>query len=237
MQSVAGRARAPALVGGAVRDAWLRERRAPRVADLDVTVQSGALDIARRVATRLGGAFVPLDPERGAARVLARGGCLDVTDWRAATLEGDLAARDFTVNALAVPVGELLRRGRARVIDPTGGLDDLRARRLRTHDMRVLAEDPLRTLRGARAPRVRLARAGRNGPGVVSPALPHRLGPDGGRRLPQHRSGRFLQARDAGHYAALAGSGGRLAAAYVLPRSGGPLFGSAAVHVSLLTEP
>ena len=40
-----------------------------------------------------------------------------------------------------------------------------------------------------------------------------------------------------GDYAALAGSGGRLAAAYVLPRSGGPLFGSAAVHVSLLTEP
>ena len=150
VQSVAGRARAPALVGGAVRDAWLRERRAPRVTDLDVTVPSGALDIARRVATRLGGAFVPLDPERGAARVLARGGCLDLTDWRAATLEGDLAARDFTVNALAVPVGELLRRGRARVIDPTGGLDDLRARRLRTHDMRVLAEDPLRTLRGVR---------------------------------------------------------------------------------------
>ena len=40
-----------------------------------------------------------------------------------------------------------------------------------------------------------------------------------------------------GDYAALAGSGGRLAAAYVLPRSGGPLFGSGAVYVSLLTEP
>ena len=150
LQSAVGRSRAPVLVGGAVRDAWLRGKSPMQPTDLDVTVQSGALDIARRVAARLGGVFVALDPERGAARVLAPGGWLDVTDWRAATLEGDLAARDFTVNALAVPVGELLRRGRARVIDPTGGLDDLRARRLRVHDPRVLAEDPLRTLRGVR---------------------------------------------------------------------------------------
>jgi len=150
VQSAAGRARATALVGGAVRDTRLPGTRPAGPADLDVAVASGALDIARRVAARLDGAFVPLDPERGAARVLARGMCLDLTDWRAGTLEADLAARDFTVNALAVPVRELLSRGRARIIDPTGGLTDLRARRLRVHDTRVLAEDPLRTLRGAR---------------------------------------------------------------------------------------
>jgi poly(A) polymerase len=150
VQSAAGRSGEPALVGGAVRDAWLPGTGRPRGTDLDVTVPSGALDLARRVAARLGGAFVPLDPERGAARVLAGETCLDVTDWRAATLQDDLAARDFTANALAVPLRELLRQGRARVIDPTGGLADLRARRLRVHDARVLDEDPLRTLRGAR---------------------------------------------------------------------------------------
>ena len=150
VQSAAGRSRSPVLVGGAVRDARLASTRRPGPADLDVAVESGALDIAGRVAERLGGAFVPLDPERGAARVLARGICLDVTDWRAPTLEEDLAARDFTVNALAVPVRELLSRGRAPIVDPTGGLADLRARRLRAHDPRVLTEDPLRTLRGVR---------------------------------------------------------------------------------------
>lgn len=133
-----------------MRDARLGFTRRAGPADLDVAVESGALDIADRMATRLGGAFVPLDPARGAARVLVRGMCLDVTDWRAPTLEGDLAARDFTVNALAVPVRELLARGRARIVDPTGGLADLRARRLRVHDPRVLTEDPLRTLRGVR---------------------------------------------------------------------------------------
>jgi putative nucleotidyltransferase with HDIG domain len=150
VQSAAGRSRSPVLVGGAVRDAKLPRARRPAPADLDVAVESGALDIARRVAARLGGAFVPLDPDRGAARVLTRGMCLDVTDWRAPTLEDDLAARDFTVNALAVPVRELLSRGRAGVIDPTGGLADLRSRRLRVHEPRVLTEDPLRTLRGVR---------------------------------------------------------------------------------------
>ena len=141
----------PALVGGAVRDALSGGGRGAKpIADVDVTVPSGALDLARRVADRLGGAFVPLDPERGAGRVVTRGAWLDVTDWRAETLERDLAARDFTVNALAVPLGELLKAGRSRVIDPTGGLADLKARRLRVHDARVLADDPLRTLRGVR---------------------------------------------------------------------------------------
>ncbi|PYM94683.1 MAG: hypothetical protein DME04_07200 [Candidatus Rokuibacteriota bacterium] len=149
VSAAAGRARAPALVGGAVRDVRLRVTN-KRPGDLDVTVASGALAIARDVAARLGGAFVPLDPERGAARVLVRDACLDVTDWRAPTLEGDLAARDFTVNALAVELRPLLRDGRARVVDPTGGLADLRARRLRVHDPRVLRDDPLRALRGVR---------------------------------------------------------------------------------------
>src|SRR2546425_4355991 len=125
VQSAAGRSRAPVLVGGAVRDAWLRGRSPMRPTDLDVAVQSGALDIARRVAARLGGVFVALDPERGAARVLAPGGCLDVTDWRAAALEGGLAARDFTPNALAGPVGGVFRRGRGPGPGPAPGGGDL----------------------------------------------------------------------------------------------------------------
>jgi len=148
VRAAAGRTRTPALVGGTVRDAF--RPATTRSGDLDVTVESGALAIARDVAARLGGAFVPLDLERGAARVLARGVCLDLTDWRAPTLEADLAARDFTVNALAVELRPLLRDGRARVIDPTGGLADLRARRLRVHDPRALLDDPLRALRGVR---------------------------------------------------------------------------------------
>src|SRR5438477_237899 len=136
-----------ALVGGAVRDTVLGRA----VADVDVAVPSGALDLARRCAERLGGTCVVLDAERGAARVVTDGGLtLDLTDFRAPSLEGDLAARDFTVDALAVPLAPLLAQGRAAIVDPTGGLADLKARRIRPAGAGVLHDDPLRALRGVR---------------------------------------------------------------------------------------
>ena len=110
----------------------------------------GALDLARRVADRVGGAFLALDEGRGVARVITGGGRLDISDWRAATLAEDLAARDFTINALAAPVRALVRDGAAPIVDTTGGLADLAAKRLRLAGPRVLADDPLRMLRGAR---------------------------------------------------------------------------------------
>lgn len=137
------------LVGGAVRDACLGRPNRP-VVDADVAVPSGALESARRVADQVRAAFVPLDTERGAARVVTATGRLDVADFRAPTLAEDLALRDFTVNALAVPVRELARRGAATIVDPTGGLRDLASRRLRCPGPTVLADDPLRLLRGVR---------------------------------------------------------------------------------------
>src|SRR5258708_6479766 len=50
----------------------------------------------------------------------------------------------------AVPLARLLARGRAAIVDPTGGLADLKARRLRPAGAGVLADDPLRALRGVR---------------------------------------------------------------------------------------
>ena len=139
-----------ALVGGAVRDACLRrEARGGRV-DIDVTVPRAALELGRHLAERLGGAFLALDEERGAARVVLGSTRLDLTDWRAASLEEDLAARDFTVNALAAPLGPLVRGGATTIVDPTGGLEDLIARRLRPPRERAFEDDPLRTLRGVR---------------------------------------------------------------------------------------
>jgi putative nucleotidyltransferase with HDIG domain len=144
--AAAGRGAGLVLVGGAVRDALLGRPDA----DLDLALPSGALAVAERVAARVGGTAVVLDAERGAARVVALHAQLDLNDFRAATLEGDLAERDFTVNALAVPLDPLLAAGRAPIVDPTGGRADLRARRLRPAGPGVLAADPLRTLRAVR---------------------------------------------------------------------------------------
>ncbi len=164
-----------ALVGGAVRDVLLgRPAGGAEGRDLDVVVPAGALEAARRLADRVGGALVVLDAERGAARVVVGPDRLDLTDLRAPTLEADLAARDFTVNALAVPLRELLARGRAPVVDPAGGLADLAARRLRPPAPGVLAEDPVRALRGVRleaALGFRLTRAAARAAAAVAPWL------------------------------------------------------------------
>jgi poly(A) polymerase len=145
-RAAAGPGRGLVLVGGAVRDALLGRPDA----DLDLALPRGAAALAERVAARLGATAVVLDAERGAARVTGRGVQLDLNDFRAPTLEGDLAARDFTVNALAVPLDALLANGRAPIVDPTGGLADLRRRRLRPAGPGVLDEDPLRALRAVR---------------------------------------------------------------------------------------
>jgi tRNA nucleotidyltransferase (CCA-adding enzyme) len=58
------------------------------------------------------------------------------------TLEQDLARRDLTINAMA-------RAADGRLVDPFGGQDDLRAKRLR-HVSPAFAEDPVRILRLAR---------------------------------------------------------------------------------------
>jgi poly(A) polymerase/tRNA nucleotidyltransferase (CCA-adding enzyme) len=145
---MAGPGRPVWLVGGALRE--LVSGRA--AGDLDLAVAGGALDLGRRVADRLGAAFVVLDVARGAGRVLGRSDdmALDLVDLRAPTLEGDLRARDFTVNALAAPLADLLRDGRAEIVDPTGGLDDLERRLVRVCAPTAIADDPVRALRGVR---------------------------------------------------------------------------------------
>src|SRR5581483_7804789 len=117
------------LVGGAVRDLLLGRP----VHDWDLALPAGSVAAARRLADRVGAAFVPLGEAHGMARVVGAPGSgwrLDVADFRGPTLEADLAGRDVTVNALAVSLDAVLR-GPAAVVDPTGGLADLAIRRLR----------------------------------------------------------------------------------------------------------
>jgi len=149
--AAAGRGRDPVLVGGAIRDACLR-RRPPASGrlDLDVTVPEGGLTLAARLAARLSGTCVVLDRQRGAARVVAGDDQIDIADFRAPSLEADLRGRDFTVDALGADVRGLLRDGRTPIVDPTGGLADLAAHRLRPPSESVLLDDPLRVVRGVR---------------------------------------------------------------------------------------
>ncbi len=133
------------LAGGPVRDLLLGKL--PHDWDF-VTAYSG-LVAARSVADALHGAYYPLDKERKTGRAVVNQPdsdlpiTIDFAELRASTLEEDLWARDFTINAMALTLG-------GRLIDPTGGQDDLRDHCLRMTNSRTFEDDPSRLLRAVR---------------------------------------------------------------------------------------
>ncbi len=127
------------FVGGTVRDCLLG--RTPQ--DVDLVYAGRVRHLLRR--HRLPGHLVPLKPELDEYRlVLAPDFWIDLTGLRAPNLWQDLELRDFTLNALAVPLDLVT------LLDPTGGLSDLRHRRIRSFRRRNLQADPVRLLRAFR---------------------------------------------------------------------------------------
>lgn len=139
------------LVGGAVRDLLLGRARG----DIDLVVVGDAAQLAaelgadtvehERFATakvRLDGHEIDIASAR--AETYPRPGALPVVA-PAPSLEADLARRDFTINAMALPL-----RGATEPIDPHGGRADLEAGLLRVLHRGSLADDPTRALRAAR---------------------------------------------------------------------------------------
>ncbi|MCI5131891.1 MAG: CCA tRNA nucleotidyltransferase, partial [Candidatus Electrothrix sp. EH2] len=141
------------LVGGSVRDLVLG--RTP--GDLDLTVSRKAEQWAERLRVLSGGTFVELGREEDAARIVLRQGLdVDFSSFRAGaqSIAEDLKKRDITVNALAVPVHDLLtghcggqEQDELPIIDPGNGLADLEQQRIRVAGKNSFSDDPLRMLR------------------------------------------------------------------------------------------
>ncbi len=145
-----------ALVGGPVRDVFLGRR----PGDLDLATDAPperVLEIVRGWADQVW----TIGIEFGTVGLVRNGETFEITTYRSEqysgrsrkpdvkygqSLEDDLARRDFTVNAMAarLPGHEL--------VDPFGGLADLRRRVLRTpgRPEDSFTDDPLRILRAAR---------------------------------------------------------------------------------------
>ena len=127
------------IVGGAVRDELLGRD----LVDLDIAVRDPRA-AAREYAKRSGGAPFPLSERHGAWRVaLEEGRTVDFTPLRG-SIEDDLATRDFTINAIAVPLAG------GEPADPYGGQADMEERIIRAVSPSVFADDPLRLLRAVR---------------------------------------------------------------------------------------
>jgi poly(A) polymerase len=134
------RAKAPVdggwLVGGSVRDLLLGRP----VTDIDLVVQDDPGGVARHLARSVGGSPFPLSERHGAWRVVDSTHTIDVAGCRG-TLEQDLALRDFTINAIAIPLAG------GDPVDPSGGRSDLEAGVVRVVSDAVFDDDPLRLLR------------------------------------------------------------------------------------------
>ena len=139
------------LVGGAVRDLLLGRGRA----DIDLVVEGDAAELAARLGAevveheRFATAKAKLDGHEvdiatARSESYPQPGALPVVE-PAGDVEADLARRDFTINAMAIPL-----RGEPRLIDPHDGQADLAAGLLRVLHQRSFEDDPTRALRAAR---------------------------------------------------------------------------------------
>jgi poly(A) polymerase len=145
-----------ALVGGPVRDAFLGRV----VNDLDFTTSARPDDILA-VVSPISETQWDMGRDFGTIGALVLGEPVEITTYRADaydgetrkpvvefgdSLEGDLTRRDFSINAMALRLPDRV------LVDPSGGMEDLLAARLRTPTSPEVSfgDDPLRMLRAAR---------------------------------------------------------------------------------------
>jgi tRNA nucleotidyltransferase (CCA-adding enzyme) len=157
IQAVSGPFEGVYLVGGTVRDILIAEKSF----DVDIAVEGDGIAFARALARVLAGRATP--HEKFGTAVVRYGGDarIDVVSTRTelygepaalptvehAAIHHDLFRRDFTINAMAVSL-----RGEdfGRLVDPYGGLHDLRAGTLRVLHNLSFIDDPTRIFRGVR---------------------------------------------------------------------------------------
>lgn len=147
------------VIGGYVRDVILgRECK-----DIDVVVEGSGIELAKKVASKLGkGAHVNIFKNFGTAMIHLEDIELEFVGARKesyrdhsrkplvedGTIQEDQERRDFTINALAVA----LHSESNEIIDPFGGLEDIRNKILRTPLLpdQTYSDDPLRMMRAIR---------------------------------------------------------------------------------------
>ncbi len=150
------------VAGGPVRD-WLLDK---AVKDIDLVLSEKAISAARYLADTSSGSFVMLDEDFHVARVVVNETSFDFSQYRgnATNIEEDLSYRDFTINAMAIPLDRVLpyilytqqgiicpkKAVLPNLVDPFEGRKDLERQTIRAISPSNLFQDPLRMLRAFR---------------------------------------------------------------------------------------
>ena len=114
--------------------------------DIDIAVEGNLDEFLKKFKERFRNRIVPLKEEMGQFRIiLGQDAWMDVASIKGASIIEDLKIRDFTINSMAVYINEP-----GKLIDPTGGLEDLKHGLIRSFSKENISSDPLRILRGFR---------------------------------------------------------------------------------------
>lgn len=160
------------LVGGSIRDMIAGDTELP---DLDIATSFNPISIARDYAKATGAGFVVLDDERNVVRVVRAVNeklyTFDLSEFRADDIDGDLQARDFTINAISANLNDFLSKyqtsnhnnetaftdndlsfqnGTLTLYDPLNGCEHLRKRLIIPCSTKLFDDDPLRLMRAFR---------------------------------------------------------------------------------------
>jgi len=129
------------IVGGAIRDILCG--RPPL--DYDVAVVPDPVEFARQVANNTNGHLVEIGkPGQEIIRVVAKETMIDISKAKGGSIEDDLQARDFSINAMAYDLFS------HQLIDPLGGQPDLARKTIRMVSKGIFNQDPIRLLRAFR---------------------------------------------------------------------------------------
>ncbi|MFN0116813.1 MAG: CCA tRNA nucleotidyltransferase [Elusimicrobiota bacterium] len=135
------------VVGGAVRDRYIKKE----TFDIDLVLKSNPLNFYEKLAKKVGGHGFVLDSDRKVIRITVDGFQIDISQAQGKNFEADLDRRDFSINALSVPLSKWTSsRWKEFIVDRHSGLKDLQKKIIRQISSNIYVEDPLRLLRAFR---------------------------------------------------------------------------------------
>ncbi len=118
---------------------------------MDLVVPGSAQSLVYTLEESINIRPVVLDKDHDIVRAAFSGSYVDIAGLGRKNLEEDLKRRDFTINAMALPVKAYLQGDwEGNVFDPFAGISDLRRGVIRACSPNVLEDDPLRVLRALR---------------------------------------------------------------------------------------